>query len=192
MKSRIDAIYAMQLGNIEHVAALLKAEYLRTLELPKSDVEFFILRIHAEAPSVLLALLESSWDNDDAIRALLYSYFVRALHDLRKRVWTERRFLIKGESAEIIIGNSSYETRESEEAAREDNLEVLAQALNRAPADVRALCLAYLKYREWKAAGKSLGWNPDKTWHVVEKVRNFFKKICTYRAGLLKLIPCKE
>ncbi len=182
----------MQLGNIEIVAAVLKAEYLGTSYLPKSDVDYFVFKIHEEAPLVLLRLLKSPWDDGKGIRNLLLKYFRRALNDLRKKKRTELKYQVPSENAQFFIDNYPCEEREYEEEVKEKTREVLIEALMQAPQDVRDLCLAYIRYKEWEKAGTSLKWHPYKTWRVTAKAKKFFRKFYTYRAGLLKLIPCKE
>ena len=178
--------------NIVSAATKLRKAYTESHWLNAADAPDFYQRILLEAPAALLNFYRDSWNDEDAMRAFLFSYFFNKLRDARKKA--KRRELLEEVYTESAQQSALYEM-EVGEAPEALAKMVVRKLLSKAAPDVQALCSAYMIHKSWAEAGLQLGWSKGKLYRVQSQTKNFFQEnaiLCGEFFDLAPMNKCRQ
>lgn len=176
--------------SIVTVAIKLRKAYAESLRLSSADAPDFYQTVLREAPAALLNHYKHSWEDEDAIRAFLYSYFFNKIRDERKRAWRKQRYETTRKVDEGLVEEVgfSYTFDACEDSGTLAKL-VLVELMPLLSPEEAELCKAFMKKSSWAAAGEHLGWSNGKLYRVLSKLKNFFQENCKKSGEFFEVAP---
>lgn len=176
--------------SIVSVAVKLRKAYAESLRLRAADAPDFYQTVLREAPVALLNHYKHSWEDEDAIRAFLYTYFFNKIRDARKQAWRKQRYETTREVNEELVEEVGFSF--SMDVCEDSGLMakiVLAELTPQLSPEEYALCKAFMKKSSWAAAGEHLGWSNGKLYRVQSKLKNFFQQNCKNSGEFFEVAP---
>lgn len=176
--------------SIVSVAVKLRKVYAESLRLSAADAPDFYQTVLSEAPAALLNHYRHSWEDEDAIRAFLYTYFFNKIRDERKRAWRRQRFETTREVNEGLVEEVGFSF--SMDVCEDSGLMakiVLAELTPQLSPEEYALCKAFMEKGSWSVSGEHLGWSKGKLHRILSKLKNFFQENCRKSGEFFELVP---
>ncbi len=173
------------------IADKLKVAYAMSYRLNEADAQDFAQRVLLESPAVLLGQYSKSWEDEDAIRAFLYSFFANKLRDIRKQAKRKEKFV------DLYALVDEEQEDESSEVCCDKPFDELAKTvvdslMPLAPPDVQAICRAFMDCGSWSSAGESLGWSKGKIYRTQQAAKKFFEKNVIFCGEFVELAPKRK
>lgn len=176
--------------SIVSVAVKLRKAYAESLRLRAADAPDFYQTVLREAPVALLNNYKHSWEDEDAIRAFLYTYFFNKIRDARKQAWRKQRYETTREVNEELVEEVGFSfAMDVCEDSRTMAKLVLDELMPLLSPEEAELCKAFMKKSSWAAAGEHLGWSNGKLYRVQSKLKNFFQQNCKNSGEFFEVAP---